>query len=188
MKVSIQGELGSFSHEAVRTFLRGAAPLPCVTSSEVFDRLRSRRADAALIPIENSLAGPVAIHLDLLLASDVFVQREYRLRIRHNLIAAPGVRLRDLRRVLSHPVALEQCREFFRRHPRLRPESFYDTAGSVKHVVASRLPDTAAIAGAAATAVYGGKVLLRGLEDDKRNYTRFFLVRRRRRLLPGANK
>src|SRR5574340_485217 len=94
MKVSIQGELGSFTHEAVRTFLRGAAPLPCVTSSEVFDRLRSRRADAALIPIENSLAGPVAIHLDLLLASDVFVQREYRLRIRHNLIAAPGVRLR----------------------------------------------------------------------------------------------
>jgi prephenate dehydratase len=188
LKVSIQGELGSFSHEAVRTFLRVASPLPCVTSSQVFDLLRSRQADAALIPIENSLAGPVAVHLDLLLARDVFVQREYRLRIRHYLIAAPGTRLRDLRRVLSHPVALEQCREFLRRHPRLRPESFYDTAGSVKHVLENRLPDTAAIAGAAAAAVYGGKVLMRGLEDDKHNYTRFFLLRRRRRLLPGANK
>jgi prephenate dehydratase len=188
LKVSIQGELGSFSHEAVRTFLRGAVPLPCVTSSQVFDLLRSRQADAALIPIENSLAGPVAIHLDLLLASDVFVQREFRLRIRHHLIAVPGAHLRGLRRVLSHPVALEQCREFLRRHPRLRPEPFYDTAGSVKHVLETRAPDAAAIAGAAAAAVYGGKVLLRGLEDDKRNYTRFFLLRRRRRLLPAANK
>ncbi len=188
MKIAIQGELGSFSHEAVGKFLPGNSVVPCVTSSEVFDRLDSGKAAAALIPIENSLAGPVAQHLDLLLARQVFVQREFRLRIRHNLIAAPGVRLPQLRRVLSHPVALDQCREFFRRHNRLRPETFYDTAGSVKHILENKLRDTAAIAGAQAAAVYHGRILLRGLEDDKQNYTRFFLVRRTRRVLPRANK
>lgn len=188
MKIAIQGELGSFSDEAARAFLPGCSVVPCVTSSEVFDRLDTAAVAGALIPIENSLAGPVAQHLDLLLARDVFVQREFRLRIRHNLIAAPGVRLAQVRHVLSHPVALEQCREFLRAHPRLRAESFYDTAGSVKHVVESGLRDTAAIAGARAASVYGGRVLRRGLEDDKQNYTRFFLVRDSRRVLPGAGK
>lgn len=188
MKIAIQGELGSFSHEAVTTFLPGNSPVPCVTSSEVFDRLASGQVGAALIPIENSLAGPVAQHLDLLLGREAFAQREFRLRIRHNLIAAPGARLRDIRRVLSHPVALEQCREFFRRHPQARAESFYDTAGSVKHVMEHDLRDAAAIAGTQSARVYGARVFLRGLEDDKRNYTRFFLIRRARRVLPGADK
>ncbi len=188
MKVAIQGELGSFSDEAARTFLPGCSVLPCVTSSDVFDRLEGRSASAALIPIENSLAGPVAQHLDLLLARDVFVQREFRLRIRHNLIAAPGIKLSDITRVFSHPVALEQCREFFRRHRKIQPESFYDTAGSVRHVMRERLAEAAAIAGSRAATVYGGRILLRGLEDDKRNFTRFFLVSRRRRLARTANK
>jgi prephenate dehydratase len=103
-------------------------------------------------------------------------------------MAAPGVQLSRLRRVLSHPVALEQCREFLRAHPRLRAESFYDTAGSVKHVVESGSRDTAAIAGLRAAAVYGAHILRRGLEDDKQNFTRFFLVSRKRRVVRGANK
>lgn len=188
MKVAIQGEAGSFSEEAARTFLPGNSVVSCATSSEVFRRVADRSVDAALIPIENSLAGPVSIHLDLLLASEVFVQREFRLRIRHNLIAGPGVRLADIRRVLSHPVALEQCREFLNRHPRMRAEAFYDTAGSVKHVVAEGLRDTAGIASLRAAAVYKGRVLARGIEDDKQNFTRFFLLRRNRRVLLNAGK
>jgi prephenate dehydratase len=188
MKIAIQGELGSFSHEALRTFLPGNVALPCVTSSEVFDRLESGQAGAALIPIENSLAGPVAQHLDLLLEKTAWVQREFRLCIRHNLIAAPGTRLADVRRVLSHPIALEQCRKFFLAHPSVRPEAFYDTAGSVKHILESGARDTAAIAGAQAASEYGGRVLARGIEDDKQNYTRFFLVRRARRVEKRAGK
>lgn len=188
MKIAIQGELGSFSDEAARNFLPGCSVVPCVTSSEVFDRLTSRSVAAALVPIENSLAGPVAQHLDLLLARDVFIQREYHLRIRHNLIASPGVKLQDIKRVFSHPVALEQCREFFRRHRQARPESFYDTAGSVRHVVTEDLRDAAAIAGRRAATFYKGRILLRALEDDKQNFTRFFLVGRERRIARGANK
>ncbi len=188
MKIAIQGELGSFSHEAASTFLSGNSVLPCTTSYDVFEQLASGHAGAALIPIENSLAGPVAQHLDLLATREVWIEREYRLRIRHNLIAAPRVRMRDLRRVLSHPVALEQCREFFRKHRAIRSESFYDTAGSVKHVLGSQLRDTAAIAGIQAAKQYGGHILKRSLEDDKRNFTRFFLVRTGRKIAPKANK
>ncbi len=188
MRVAIQGELGSFSDEAARTFLPGCSVVPCVTSSEVFDRIDSGRAGAALVPIENSLAGPVAQHLDLLLARDAFIRREFRMRIRHNLIAAPGVKLDDVKRVFSHPVALEQCRDFFRRHRQARAESFYDTAGSVRQVVTQNLRDAAAIAGSRAAKVYQGHILLRGLEDDKQNFTRFFLISRSRRVPPSANK
>ncbi|MGE5723698.1 MAG: prephenate dehydratase domain-containing protein, partial [Acidobacteriota bacterium] len=135
MKVAIQGERGCFSHEAALKLIPGCQVVPCARSREVFERLSRGAVAAAVIPIENSLAGSVLEHFDLLLTHDVFVQREHRLRINHHLIAAPGVRLKDLRRAFSHPVALDQCRDFFRKHPQIHPEPFYDTAGSVKHVV-----------------------------------------------------
>jgi prephenate dehydratase len=178
VKVAIQGELGSFSHEAAEHMLAGCTVVPCARSAEVFDRVQRGSVAAAVIPIENSLAGTVAEHADLLVARDVFIQGEFRLRIVHNLIAAPGVKLNALRKALSHPVALDQCRDFFRHHPRIEPVPFYDTAGSVKHVVAHRLPDAAGIAGHHAARQYSGKVLRAGVEDDKRNFTRFFLIRK----------
>lgn len=188
MKIAIQGELGSFSHEAARRMVPGCTLVPCARSTEVFDRVERGSVQAAVIPVENSLAGSVAEHLDLLLARDVFALREFRLRIVHNLIAAPGVTLPRIRRVLSHPVALEQCRNLFRRNSRLEPVPFYDTAGSVKHIMTQGLKDSAGIAGRQAAAVYGAKILKSGIEDDKRNFTRFFLIRKRRLIAPRANK
>jgi prephenate dehydratase len=178
VKVAIQGELGSFSHEAAEHMLRGCTVVPCARSLEVFDCVQRGSVAAAVIPIENSLAGTVAEHADLLVARDVFIQGEFLLRIVHNVIAAPGVKLSALRKVLSHPVALDQCRDFFRRYPRIEAVPFYDTAGSVKHVVAHRLPDAAGIAGRHAASQYSGKILRVGVEDDKRNFTRFFLIRK----------
>src|SRR5579864_8125262 len=146
MKVAIQGERGSFSHAAASELLPSATVVACPQSRDVFDLLKKHRVEAAVIPIENTLAGPVSEHLDLLLEHKVFVQREFRLRIEHNLIAAPGVRLAQVRRVLSHPVALQQCRAFFRIHRHISAEPFYDTAGSVKHIIENKLTDAAAIA------------------------------------------
>jgi len=177
IKVAIQGELGSFSHEAAERMLARCAVVPCARSAEVFDRLENGSVAAAVIPIENSLAGTVAEHADLLVARDVFIQGEFLLRIVHNVIAAPGVKFSALRRAFSHPVALDQCRDFFRRYPKIEPVPFYDTAGSVKHVVAHHLPDAAGIAGHHAALEYSGKTLQAGIEDDKRNFTRFFLIR-----------
>jgi len=198
-KIAIQGERGSFSHEAAERMLPRCTVVPCMRSVEVFDRVQSGTVDAAVIPIENTLAGTVAEHADLLVSRNVFIQGEYLLRIVHNVIAAPGVRLSSLSRVLSHPVALDQCRDFFRNHKKIRSEPFYDTAGSVKHVIAGQLKDTAGIAGQQAAREYGGKILKASVEDDKRNFTRFFLIRKiagkgksatdfRSFIPPGANK
>jgi len=188
MKVAIQGELGSFSNEAAVLMLPQARVIPCARSAEVFDSVEGGSVQAAVIPIENSLAGSVAEHFDLLLARNVFILGEMHLRIRHNLIAPPGVKLGDIRRVFSHPVALDQCRNLFRTHPKIQAMPFYDTAGSVRHVLSEKLTDAAGIASKGAAAEYGGRVLLAGIEDDQQNYTRFLLIHRSKRTAKGANK
>lgn len=188
MKVAIQGELGAFSHEAARNMVPGCKVVPCARSVDVFDKVDNGSVQAAVIPIENSLAGSVAEHLDLLVTRNVFIHNEFHLRIIHNLIAAPGTKFSDLQRVLSHPVALEQCRDLFRQHRQLQAVPFYDTAGSVKHVIENGLRDSAGIASREAAAVYKGKILKAGIEDDKRNFTRFFLVKKQRRIVAQANK
>jgi prephenate dehydratase len=178
MKVAIQGELGAFSHEAAERMLPRCTVVPCARSAEVFDRVERGSVDAAVIPIENTLAGTVAEHADLMVTRNVFIQGEYLLRIVHNVIAAPGVKLSSLRKVLSHPVALDQCRDFFRENPQIEAVPFYDTAGSVKHVIANQLKDAAGIAGKQAAREYSGRILQAGVEDDKSNFTRFFLIRK----------
>lgn len=178
MKVAIQGEPGSFSHEATGKLVPGAEIVPCAVSTEVFAALSGGSVDAAVIPIENSLAGSVLEHFDLLLRHDVQVVEEMPLRIRHNLIALPETRIEEIRRVLSHAVALAQCRRFFAAHPGMQAVAFYDTAGSVKHVMEQRDPAAAAIASQAAARYYGARVLVADIEDNPENYTRFFLVRR----------
>ena len=178
MKVAIQGELGAFSHEAAEQMMPRCTVVPCPRSAEVFDHLERGSVDAAVIPIENTLAGTVAEHADLLVARHVFIQGEYLLRIMHNVIAMPGVKLNSVEKVLSHPVALDQCREFFGQHPQIEPVPFYDTAGSVKHVIANKLKDSAGIASRHAALEYRAKILQAGVEDDKRNFTRFFLIRK----------
>ena len=178
MKIAIQGELGSFSHEAAETMLPRATIVPCARSLEVFERVKRGTVEGAVIPIENSLAVSVAEHLDLMLGREVHIEREFRLRIVHNLIALPGSRFGDIRRVFSHPVALDQCRLLFSKHQKLESIPFYDTAGSVKHVVAEGLRDAAGIASRRAAEVYKGKILKSGVEDDKKNFTRFFLIKR----------
>ena len=178
MKIAIQGEPGAFSHEAALKFVPGAEIVPCALSAEVFAALDAGTADAAAIPIENSLAGSVLEHFDLLLKHDVKVVEETLLRIRHNLIVLPGVTVAEINRVYSHPVALAQCRQFLSNHPAMKAIAFYDTAGSVKQLAELGDPHVAAIASEAAAAIYGAEILEREIEDDPENYTRFFLVRR----------
>ncbi len=190
MKIAIQGELGSFSHEAALKFVPGAEIVPCALSAEVFAALDAGAVDAAAIPIENSLAGSVLEHFDLLLKHDVKVVEETLLRIRHNLIAMPGTSTAEINRVFSHPVALAQCRNFLFHHPVMKAIAFYDTAGSVKQLMDLRDRSVAAIASEAAAEIYGAEILQRDIEDNPENYTRFFLVRKAddAEADPGANK
>ncbi len=183
-KIAIQGEPGSFSHEAALKMDAEASIFPCPVSADVFAALSNGDVDAAVIPIENSLAGSVLEHFDLLLTHDVTVERETLLLIRHNLIALEGSALGDIDRVFSHPVALAQCRRFIAAHAAIEPFAFYDTAGSVKQLVALRDRHAAAIASEAAAYYYGASILEAGIEDNPENFTRFFLVRRGRDVVP----
>jgi len=184
LRVAIQGEMGSNSHMAALQLLSdmscpGAGAIeivPCTVSALVFERLLAGNVDVAVLPIENSLHGSVAEHYDLLLEHPVRMVREGLLRIRFHLIAVPGVEFQELRRVLSHPVALAQCRRFLAENPQLEGMPFYDTAGSVKHLMALGLRDTAGIAPELAATEYGGAILRRDLEDHAANFTRFHVL------------
>lgn len=178
VRIAIQGELGSNSHMAALDMLADGQLeiVACPTSTDVFDRVTRGEVDGAVLPIENSLHGSVAEHYDLLLSRRVRILAENLLRVRHNVIALPGVKLAELRRVLSHPVALSQCRRWLGAHPAIEAVNFYDTAGSVKHVIAAGLRDAAGIAPRLAAEQYGGEILVEGIEDHAENYTRFHLL------------
>jgi len=177
IRVAFQGELGAFSQQAIRQFLGPKAePVPQERFDLMFAALERGDVDAAAVPIENTLHGSVHANYDLLLKYDFAITAETSVRIVHNLIAPPGMTFRQVRTVFSHEVALNQCLDFFARYPRIRREPFYDTAGSVKMVMAERPEGGAAIASELAAQIYGGNILKRGIEDDRQNYTRFFLL------------
>ena len=181
MRVAIQGEFGSNSHMATVAMLRERTDveiIACTVSAQVLGKVIAGEVECAVLPIENSLHGSVAEHYDLLLELPVRIERESLLRIRHNVIAMPGVKLAEVRKVMSHPVALSQCRRFLAAHPEIEVMPFYDTAGSVKHLMEVGLRDVAGIAPELAAKEYGAEVLLPGVEDHAENYTRFHLLRR----------
>ena len=175
--VAFQGERGAFSEEAARKLLgEGGLVLPCPRFEDVFQAVKEGRAAAAVIPIENTLAGSVHENYDHLQRFELPIVGETSVRIVHNLMAPPGVPFSRIRRVYSHPVALNQCLEFFKRHPQIERVTFYDTAGSAKMIVEQELRDAGAIASAVAAEIYGARILRRSIEDDRRNFTRFFLL------------
>ena len=177
--VAIQGEAGSFSHAAALETRGDVIRLvPCPTFVELFRAVESGAAMTGVVPIENTLAGSVHENYDLLSAHALHVVAETELRIRHCLIASPRTRLPDVRRVASHPVALAQCRRFFTTHPDLVAVPAYDTAGSVRDLMAGKTDAEAAIASKLAAALYGAAVLEEDLEDHAENYTRFLVIAR----------
>jgi prephenate dehydratase len=185
-RTGIQGELGAFSQEAARQLLGSkAVVVPYPTFESVFRALGGGKIDSAVIPMENTLAGSVHENYDHLLQFDVRIAAETNVRIVHNLIAPPGVPFRDLRKVYSHPVALNQCLRFFARHPRMERVPFYDTAGSVKMIMEREVQGAGAIASEVAASIYGAKILKRSIEDDRRNFTRFFLLYLSKKLPPS---
>src|SRR6059036_649713 len=177
--VAIQGEAGSFSHAAA---LQALGPdirlVPCPSFDELFRAVEAGGAARGAVPIENSLAGSVHENYDLLGAHTLHVVAETQVRVRHCLIARPGTERAAIRRVASHPVALAQCRRFFTTHPDLVAVPAYDTAGSVRDLMAGRADAEAAIASKLAAELYGAAVLEEGLEDHAENYTRFLVVAR----------
>jgi prephenate dehydratase len=176
-RVAFQGERGAFSEEAaIRLLGEQILPVPQPTFDATFAAVDLGLADFVLSPIENSLAGSVHRAFDLLVESGLSIIGEVVIPISLNLIALPGATMEQIAAVASHPVALAQCEQFFRAHPRLKRIAAEDTAGSVREIMQAGDPTRAAIASRRAAEIYGGKILLERLEDDSENYTRFLLL------------
>ncbi len=176
MKIAFQGERGAYSEmAALQHFGPGIELEPCRTLSDVFEVVEGGRADHAIVPIENSIEGSVNETYDLLLKTKLMVSSEVYLRVVHCLIGMSDSRAEEIKIVYSHPQALGQCREFIRSRG-LEAIPFYDTAGGVKMLKQLELKEAAAIAGERAAETYGMKILARGIEDSKNNYTRFLVL------------
>jgi prephenate dehydratase len=176
-RIAFQGERGAFSEEAALKLLGPDITLvPRGSFDATFSAIQDGSADYVLAPMENSLAGSVHRSFDLLVESGLQIIGEVVIPIVHNLIGVPGANPAGLASVESHPVALAQCEQFFIANPRLKRIVTEDTAGSVREIMRAGDVRRAAIASARAAELYGATILQSHLEDDRENYTRFFLL------------
>jgi chorismate mutase/prephenate dehydratase len=183
MRVAIQGSHGSFSEAAARRRWPDLETLPCREVKDVLAAVRERRADAGCLPIENSLIGSVTTTYDLLHEAfgdgTLHLTHEILHPVHHTIMAIPGAPLSGIRRVLSHPVALGQCRIWLAEHlPDVELVSAWDTAGSAEIVAQEQNPALAAIAARPAADAHGLVPLAERIEDDPTNQTRFLTFTR----------
>jgi prephenate dehydratase len=178
--VAYQGEPGAFSEAAARRLMAGARLLPCKSFEEAFAAVDSGEAGYGVLPIENSIGGSIHRNYDLLVAHDLPIQAEVEIAVVHQLLALPGTKLENLRRVYSHPQALAQCERFLRSLGGVEIIATYDTAGSAKLVADEKLTDAAAIASARAGEIFGLEPLAASIQDFEGNVTRFLVIGRER--------
>ncbi len=175
-RVAFQGVAGAYSEEAIRQFFGPEVQsVPRDTLDEVFAAVEHGEADYGMVPVENAVSGSVTRTYELLMERDLRIYAETVLRVRHMLLALPGTRLADLRRVRSHPQALAQCQRYLSRYG-LEPEPAFDTAGSARDLAANPEPDVGVIASALAAELYGLEIVATDIEDFPFNYTRFFVL------------
>jgi prephenate dehydratase len=176
--IAFQGEDGAYSQQAIFEAFGEASPtLACHSFLDIFKAIDSGRADLGMLPIENSTAGAINQSYDLLLDYDLKITREVIFRVSHALLAVPGVSVSEVRRVYSHPSALEQCNRYIADRG-WKAVAAYDTAGAAKLLSESRERDAGVIASELTAQRYGLQVLERGVEDWNNNFTRFFVIGR----------
>ncbi|MEO9483089.1 MAG: prephenate dehydratase domain-containing protein [Ekhidna sp.] len=188
--VAIQGLRGSFHHEASHHFFGDDIELcECETFADVVDSVVSETADAALMAIENSLAGCIIPNYGLLRSNPVEVCGEVGLRVKMNLMSLPGTDISNISEAHSHQMAIRQCGEFLEKHQHLKVVEAFDTAGSAKYIKDNKLQHVAAIASQQAAKEYGLEIIEAGIEDHLLNYTRFLVIRPNgKSVVENANK
>jgi prephenate dehydratase len=179
--VAFQGERGAYSEQAVSlVFGEDVKTLPCKQFQDAFEAVNTKAARYAVLPVENTLGGTINEVLDLLNRyPDLAVVGEKQIRIKHSLIGLPGSKIKDIRRVYSHPQGIAQCAEFITKElGKAEAVPFFDTAGSVTHIATLKDPTIAAIASERAARRHNMEILREGIETNSSNYTRFFVLAR----------
>lgn len=178
-RIAIQGIRGSFHELAVKKYYgEGFDIVECDTFKQLFDALKSGSADEAVMAIENTVAGTILPNYAMLRESDFLVAGEVYLRIEQNLMTLPGQTIEGLKEVYSHPMAIMQCLDFFEKYPHIHLIEAVDTAGSAKDIADGKLIATGAIAGSIAAEIYGLEILAKGIETNKKNFTRFLVLKK----------
>jgi prephenate dehydratase len=175
LKIAFQGERGANGHEACHTHFPDYEPYPCATFEDAFEAVKSGVCALGMIPIENSTAGRVADVHHLLPHSGLTIIGERFKPIRFHLMANPGVTIGQIKTVVSMPIALGQCRKALRKL-KVATEGAGDTAGAAKALAEHPDPTRAAIAPELAAKIYGLDILIRDIEDEKHNTTRFLVM------------
>lgn len=193
LRVAIQGYPGAFHEIAARQYFSTETVeiIPALTFDDLIEIVESgEQADVGLMAMENTLAGGLMGNFRLLNESKLQAAGEILLHIRQNLMALPGVRIENLTEVHSHPVAIEQCREFFRKHPHIRLVEMEDTALSARNIRDWRLREVGAIASTLSAELYGLNLLAESIETNKKNQTRFLVLHREAEVQedPAADK
>ena len=179
MTIGFQGEAGAFSDAAARRLRPGAETRGYLSFDLLIAAVDSGEIDAALLPVENSIAGSIARSYDLLWEyRNLHAVAETAYPVEMNLIGTPDSDEAHIREIRSHPVALEQIHRFAGTHPEWKRVAVADTAGAVAEILALGDPTVAAVGPALAAELYGGKVLRAAIQDDPRNFTRFYLLTR----------
>ena len=180
-KIAIQGYPGSFHDEVCRLYYGDQVNVvPADSFSILGNMLETEEVDRAIMAIENSIAGTILQNYRILREAGFWITGEKYLRIKHNLMTNEGVSFDDIKEVHSHPMALNQCLNFLSKFDHIKLVETEDTALSAMHVKESQRTDLASISSLKAADLYGLEVLSEGIETNKTNYTRFFMLSKHR--------
>lgn len=177
MKVAIQGVKGSFHHKVAQAYFNdNIAVVECNSFPMLIDILLSKEATDAVMAIENSIAGAILPNYALLDQHNLHIEGEFYLDIQHNLMALSGQRIQDIKEVWSHPMALLQCRKYFKQFPHIKLVEDTDTAGVARQIQEENLKSIAAIASTSAASIYQLEILAPSIQTIRNNATRFFIL------------
>tara|TARA_R110002073_G_scaffold279026_1_gene442886 strand:- start:125885 stop:126736 length:852 start_codon:yes stop_codon:yes gene_type:complete len=188
-KIAIQGIKGSFHHQVAHLYFGDAIELnECLSFVEIPELINTNQVDAAVMAIENSLAGAILPNYALIDEYNLKIQGEVHLPIHHHLMGLEGQTLEDIKEVWSHPMALLQCRTFFRLHPQIKLVEESDTAEVAQRIQNQQLRGVAAIASKKAAEIYRLHIIESEIQTRKENFTRFFILKKQNgRLDPPKN-
>ena len=185
LKIAIQGIKGSNHHQVAKEFFTEPFDLvECLSFDKLIEELLNGTADKAVMAIENSIAGSIIPNYNLIYHNLIHIIGEHYLNIDHNLMVKPGLTIEDITEVHSHPMALLQCKDFFKAYPKIKLVEDVDTAETAKRIEEKELRTVGAIAPKVAADLYNLDIIASAIQTIKNNATRFIILKKQNKVLP----
>ena len=184
-KIAIQGIKGSFHHQVANEYFAESLELDeCMSFDSLVQSLVGNKTQKAVMALENSIAGSIIPNYALIDRNNLHIIGEYYLDIHMNLMVLPGQKMEDIKEVHSHPIALLQCGEFFKKYPQIKLVESDDTAETAQRIQENQLKNIAAVASPIAAELFGLDILASGIHTIKSNKTRFVILKTQNKVLP----